>query len=114
MTLHLVGTWVSTRRLIKIDGKSIYLRPKSFRYIFLLAAAKTKPGGWIKLDDFEPTNVSRNMYRLRLQLKQAGFKDLIECNGGAYRLSDSITDICIERTPELENDRDCEIRGYFL
>ncbi len=90
--LTLDGRQVHTRFAVVLGDSLCTLRPKSFKYLFALAAARhLRKDGWIDKRDIESgENQIKYFYQLRQELKaaQAGAQQLIENDGsGRYRLA---------------------------
>jgi len=94
MQIEIIGTERKFgQRLVRFDGRDIWLRPKAFKYLTILAAARLTNDWWVKVEKFDVSyNVSRNICRLRQELKAAGINDIIgngrwcEVGGRYYRL----------------------------
>lgn len=77
---------------IRINGEPVYLRGKSFKYLFMLAAARhLNTGGWIDKRDIEPgDNQIKYIYQLR---QEVGPMVPVKINlekSGHYRLAESV------------------------
>lgn len=90
------GTPMKKRYLIVLDGVAVHLRGKSFRYLFMLAAARwLHDDGWIHKNDIEPGNLAiRYMHQLRKELDDQflGSGKMIENVGtGQYRITPRVS-----------------------
>jgi len=89
--VELVGSYEKERYLVKIDGRSVWLTGKSFKYLARLALARIgSDDGWIFKDDIEiGFNQARYLYRLKQEIQSGGFSWAIFENNrlGYYRLA---------------------------
>ena len=108
MTIHIPNKTDSGWHIIFIDGKLINLRPKSFRYFFIMAAQRLIDDGWVDQDELEVSlNVPKHVYRLRKELRDQGVPNIIESGRYKYRLCDA--EITIE-AEKFEDYADFDIR----
>ncbi|MFA5376477.1 MAG: hypothetical protein WC455_12095 [Dehalococcoidia bacterium] len=71
LDLHPVGRSAYHRHGIQIDGQTIWLTPKIYRYFLVLAAAG---GAWVGNDQLEPGNPDKAvsaLWRLRCQMAES-------------------------------------------
>ncbi|MCH9030752.1 MAG: DEAD/DEAH box helicase [candidate division Zixibacteria bacterium] len=68
--LEVKGELKGERFLLTLDGFSVWLTGKSFKYLARLAAARlTRPDGWLYKDDIEAGfNQARYLYRMRREI----------------------------------------------
>ena len=90
-SIEIDGTLVRERYLIRINGRSIKLTGKSFKYLVSLVWSRlTKDNGWLYKEDLEfGFNQARYLYRLRQEIGRDFLPDwpLYENNrAGYYRL----------------------------
>lgn len=90
-TIDIDGTQVRERFLVRINGHSVPLTGKSFKYLFRLVWSRLKSeAGWLYKEDLEQGfNQARYLYRLRQEIGRDFFPDwpLYENNrAGYYRL----------------------------
>jgi replicative superfamily II helicase len=91
-SIEIVGTPVRERFQIRINGRSINLTGKSFKYLLRLVWSRlTKDNGWLYKEDLERGfNQARYLYRLRQEIGRDFLPDwpLYENNrSGYYRLA---------------------------
>jgi replicative superfamily II helicase len=89
------------RVVLQFGGSEIEISPKSFNYLFKLAAARfLKPEGWLDKEEIEPGfNQAKNIYRVKQELKRSrtGLEQRIENNkSGLYRINLSPEQIAID------------------
>jgi hypothetical protein len=90
--LQLDGAGHRARMSVQLEGRTLMLRAKSFKYLLALAAARLLTrDGWINKTEIEPgENQIKYFYQLRRELSAAGPRadTLIENDGrGHYRLT---------------------------
>jgi helicase len=88
--LHLTGLTFRDRFRISLLGVPILLTPKSFKYLFKLAAHRKLGGdGWLDKEQLEPGfNQARYLYNLKKEMGTSHGRDLIENDRrGAYRIA---------------------------
>lgn len=91
-SIEIDGTPVRERFRIRINGRSINLTGKSFKYLLRLVWSRlTKDNGWLYKEDLERGfNQARYLYRLRQEIGRDFLPDwpLYENNrSGYYRLA---------------------------
>ncbi|MBW1728881.1 MAG: hypothetical protein JRJ62_15215 [Deltaproteobacteria bacterium] len=115
MQIEIIGTERKFgQRLVRFEGRDVWLRGKAFKYLTILAAARVTNDWWVEVEKFDVSyNVSRNIYRLKQELKAAGICDIIE-NGrwcevgrGYYRLK-NVSRVRLDDS--LSEDADMDIR----
>ena len=116
-SIEIDGSLESDRYLIRIDGFSVRLTGKSFKYLSKLAWSRLNgDAGWIYKEDIEVGfNQARYLYRMKNEIN-AGFSSswpIIENNrSGYYRLNIEPDKIRIN-LDNLKNHPDFELRSLF-
>jgi hypothetical protein len=113
-SIEIDGTQVRERFLIRINGHSVSLTGKSFKYLMRLVWSRlTKDNGWLYKEDLEQGfNQARYLYRLRQEIGRDFLPDwpLYENNrAGYYRLIAERDHIRIN-LEALKDSPDYEIR----
>lgn len=90
--LKVSGRERGSRVLLQFDSTEINVSPKSFNYLFKLAAARLmSQEGWLSKEEIEPGfNQAKNIYRVKQELKsfRTGLEQFIENNkSGHYRIN---------------------------
>ncbi|MFH2056003.1 MAG: DEAD/DEAH box helicase [bacterium] len=90
--LKVTGRERGSRVLLQFDSTEIDVSPKSFNYLFKLAAARLmSQEGWLSKEEIEPGfNQAKNIYRVKQELKsfETGLERFIENNkSGHYRIN---------------------------
>lgn len=90
--LKVSGRERGNRILLQFDSCEIDVSPKSFNYLFKLAAARlTSREGWLSKEEIEPGfNQAKNIYRIKQELRSfsTGLERCIENNkSGHYRIN---------------------------
>jgi helicase len=117
-SIEIEGTPVRERFLVRIDGRSIGLTGKSFKYLLRLVWSRlTKDGGWLYKEDLEQGfNQARYLYRLRQEIGRDFMPrwPLYENNrSGYYRLAADPEQIRVN-LEALRDNPDFEIRQMIL
>jgi hypothetical protein len=120
VTLFIDGKSSGVRLSVEFDGRRVWLRMKSFKYLLALAAARhATVDGWIHKTDIEPgDNQIRYVYQLRRELTRAGVRgatqNLIENDRlGRYRLMVPVDKISLD-AELLRRSPDADIRRWAV
>lgn len=119
-SIHVDGSSDKRRYIIKINGETVKLTPKSFKYFTILALPlKNNNGskGWVKLEDLEQGyNQTRYIYRMKNEVAE-NFENyelpLENDKMGSYRLIVDQNCIVTFNEENLKMNFDHDVRRLF-